>query len=61
MGIQLSIPQQLAELIEAMLMARDELVKASLLLHDYLDEKDEARREQAWKLAKTLIRQSRAG
>lgn len=61
MDIQPSIPQQLAELIEAMPMARDELIKASLLLRDYLEEKDEARLEQAWQLAKTLIHQSRAG
>lgn len=52
-------PQKLAELIEAMQMARDELIKASLLLRDHLDETDEASREQARRLAEQLIRQSR--
>ncbi|QKO22061.1 hypothetical protein [Rhodoferax sp. BAB1] len=52
-------PQKLAEMIEAMQMARDELIKASLLLRDHLDETDEAGREQARRIAEALIAQSR--
>ncbi len=52
-------PQKLAELVEAMQMARDELIKASLLLRDHLDETDEAGREQARRIAEALIAQSR--
>ena len=52
-------PQKLAEMIEAMQMARDELIKASLLLRDHLDETDEAGREQARRIAAALIAQSR--
>ena len=57
-----SIPQQdLTKLIEAMQMARDELIKASLLLRDHLEETDETGLEKARELTETLIRQSRAG
>jgi len=52
-------PHKLAEMIEAMQMARDELIKASLLLRDHLDETDEAGREQARRIAEALIAQSR--
>ncbi len=52
-------PPKLAEMVEAMQMARDELIKASLLLRDHLDETDEAGREQARRIAEALIAQSR--
>lgn len=54
-------PQKLDELIKVMQMARDELLKASLLLREHLDETDEAGREQARLIAKALIEQSRNG
>lgn len=54
-------PQKLDELIKVMRMARDELLKASLLLREHLDETDEAGREQARLIAKALIEQSRNG
>lgn len=54
-------PHKLTELIAAMHTARDELIKASLLLRDHLEETDEAGRERARQVAETLIRQSRVG
>ncbi len=52
-------PGKLDELIQAMQMARDELLKASFLLREHLDETDVAGREQARRIAEALIEQSR--
>jgi hypothetical protein len=46
-------------MIQAMQLARDELLKASLLLRDHLYETDVASREQARQAAEALIRQCR--
>ncbi len=53
--------QKLDELIKVMEMARDELLKASLLLREHLDETDEAGREQARLIAEALIEKTRNG
>jgi len=52
-------PQTLEELVRAMQTARDELLKASLLLRDHLYETDVVSREQARQAAEALIRQCR--
>jgi len=53
-------PQKLEELIQIMEAARDELLQASLLLHDHLYEIDRTGREQARQAAEALIRQTRS-
>ncbi len=52
-------PQTLEELIRLMQAARDELLQASLQLHDHLYEIDRIGREQARQAAEALIRRSR--
>lgn len=54
-------PEQLAELVRAMQVMRDDLLKVSLLLHDYLYETDAPRRERARQAAEALIQQCRPG
>jgi len=53
-------PEKLEELIQIMQAARDELLQASLLLHDHLYEIDRTGREQARQAAEALIRHSRS-
>ncbi|MDZ4074783.1 MAG: hypothetical protein U1E04_08530 [Hylemonella sp.] len=50
-------PQKLDEMIQAMQLARDELLKVSLLLRDHLYETDIASRERARLATEALIRQ----
>lgn len=50
-------PEKLAELIQAMQMARDQLLKTSFLLRDHLEETDIVSREQASQALDALIRQ----
>lgn len=52
-------PQKLDELIQAMQMARDELLRASFLLRDHLDETDKAGQEQARRITEAWIDRSR--
>jgi hypothetical protein len=53
-------PEKLEELVRMMQAARDELLKASFLLHDHLYETDVSSRERARQEAEALIRQSRS-
>lgn len=51
-------PEKLAQLLHAMQVMRDDLLKVSFLLRDHLEQIDSVSREQARQASQALIRQS---